>query len=153
MKWCAPISTVTTETLLYSRWVRATSHHPSVPRWFSYHHPFRPGTRPLACLAQGCMNQAHATRRCSGPTAPLNNGVVFTTATSAKQLQACQHLPSPSVGAQETKNRIALGGCSRTIAATIRPIVCNDCTTAYHRTCSGLRYEETDLPRRKAGGP
>ncbi len=37
---------------------------------YSCHHPFRPGSRPLACHAQGCMNLAHATRRCSGPTAP-----------------------------------------------------------------------------------
>ncbi len=27
---------------------------------YSCHHPFRPGTRPLACLTQGCMNLAHA---------------------------------------------------------------------------------------------
>ncbi len=37
---------------------------------YSCHHPFRSGTRPLACLAQGCMNLAHAARRCSRPTAP-----------------------------------------------------------------------------------
>ncbi len=37
---------------------------------FSCHHPFRSGTRPLACLAQSCMNLPHAARRCSGPTAP-----------------------------------------------------------------------------------
>ncbi len=49
---------------------------------YSCHHPFRPGTRPLACLAQGCMNLAHAARRCSGPTAPPTSGVAFTTVTS-----------------------------------------------------------------------
>ncbi len=36
------------------------------------------------------------------------------------------------------QNRITCGGWSRTIDANIRPFVCNDCTTAYHRTCSGL---------------
>ncbi len=30
---------------------------------YSCHHPFRPGTSPLAFLAQGCMNLAHAARR------------------------------------------------------------------------------------------
>ncbi len=37
---------------------------------YSCHHPFQPGTTPHACLAQGCMNLAHAARRCSRPTAP-----------------------------------------------------------------------------------
>ncbi len=37
---------------------------------YSCHHRFRPGTRLLTCLAQGCMNLAHAASRCSGPTAP-----------------------------------------------------------------------------------
>ncbi len=37
---------------------------------YSCHHPFRPGTRPLTFLAQGCMNLAHAAGRCSGATAP-----------------------------------------------------------------------------------
>ncbi len=41
---------------------------------YSCHHPFRPDTRPFACLAQGCMNLAHAARRCSGPTAPPDPG-------------------------------------------------------------------------------
>ncbi len=36
---------------------------------YSCHHPFRPGTRPLVCLAQGCMNLAHAARRCGGQPA------------------------------------------------------------------------------------
>ncbi len=36
------------------------------------------------------------------------------------------------------RNRFTCGGCSRTIAANIRPFVCTDSTTAYHRTCSGL---------------
>ncbi len=26
--------------------------------YYSFHHPFRPGTRPLACLAHGCINLA-----------------------------------------------------------------------------------------------
>ncbi len=67
------------------------------------HYPFRPGTRPLACLTQGCMNLAHTVKRCSGPTAPPTSGAAFTTATSPKQLQACQHLPTTPVSSQETK--------------------------------------------------
>ncbi len=62
---------------------------------YSCHHPFRPGTRPLACLAQVCMNLAHVTRRLADPLLPPTSGAAFNTATSPKRLQAFQHLPSP----------------------------------------------------------
>ncbi len=36
---------------------------------YSCHQPFRQGTRPFACFAQGCTNLAHAAKRCNEPIA------------------------------------------------------------------------------------
>ncbi len=105
---------------------------------YSCHNPFRPGTWLLACLARCCTNLAHAARRCSGPTAPpdqwrcLHHRNITETVAGvpASALTPSEH--------PRNQNRITCGGYSRTIAANIRPFVCNDCSTAYHRTCSGL---------------
>ncbi len=93
---------------------------------YSCHHPFRPGTRPLACLAQGCINLAHAARRCSGLLLPPTSGVTFTTATTPKRLQACQHLPSPSMSTEEPKQnhlkRVPPHDCCQHPAVRLQPL-------------------------------
>ncbi len=84
------------------------------------------------------MNRVHAARRCSGPTAPPDQwrclhhrNITETVAgVSAPALNLREH--------PRNQNRITCGVCGRTIAANIRPFVWNHCTTAYHRTCSGL---------------
>ncbi len=84
----------------------------------SCHHPFRPGTRPLACLAQGYMNLAHAARRCSGHTAPPPDqwrclhhcnitetvaGVSASALGLREPLDCCQH---PAVRLQRLRHRL-----------------------------------------------
>ncbi len=105
---------------------------------YSCHHPFRPGTRPLACHAQGCINLAHAARSCSGPTAPPDQWCCLQ---HRNIIETIAGVPASALTPREhprNQSRITCGGCSRTIAANIRPLVCNDCTTTYLRTCSGL---------------
>ncbi len=71
------------------------------------------------------------------PLLPPTSGVSITTATSPKRLQAFQHLPSLPMNTQETKTE-SPAEAAAAIAAYIRPFVCNDCSTACHRTCSSL---------------
>ncbi len=104
---------------------------------YSCHHPFRPGTMRLACLAQGWMNLAHAARRCSGPTAPHphpnqwrclhHRDITETVAGVAASALTLREHP-------RNQKKITWRGCSRTIAANIWPFICNDCATAYNRT-------------------
>ncbi len=122
MQWCAPLSTVSTLALPYPQRARATSYHSSPHACCSCHHPFRPGTRSLAGLAQGCMSLAHAAR-CIRSTAPPNQwrylhhrNVTETVAgVSASALIPRDH--------PRNLNRIIGGGCNRTIAANTRPFV------------------------------
>ncbi len=105
---------------------------------YSCHHPFRLGTRPLACFAQGCMNLAHAARKCGKPTAPPDQ---WRRLHYRNITETGAGVPASAFTPREhprNKSRITCGGCSRTIAANVRPFVCNDCSTSYHRTCSGL---------------
>ncbi len=105
---------------------------------YSCHHPLRPDTRHLTCLAQGSMNLAHAVRRCSRPTAPPDQWCCLHHRNSTETVAG---VSAPALTPREhprNQNRITCGGCSPRIAASIRPFVCNDCSTAYHRTCSGL---------------
>ncbi len=73
------------------------------------------------------------------PLLPPTSGVAFTTATSPKRLQACQHLPAPSMSTEEPKQnhlrRMPPHDCCQHPAVRLQRF---DCTTAYHRTCSGL---------------
>ncbi len=67
---------------------------------YSCQHPFRPGTRPLACHAQGCMNPAQVARRCSGPTAPPDQWCCLHHSNSCRRSSICPH---PPVSTPETK--------------------------------------------------
>ncbi len=61
---------------------------------YSCHHPFRPGTRPPACLAQGCMNLAHAARRCSRPTPPPDQWCCLHHRNITETVAGVQKMPS-----------------------------------------------------------
>ncbi len=108
---------------------------------YSCHHPFQPGTRPLACFAKSCMNLAHAIKRFSGPTVPPDqwrclhhrNNTQIVPGVSASLFTIHEH--------PQNINRVTCGGCGRTIATNIRPFV----YTAYHRTCSGLSLDISNI--------
>ncbi len=68
------------------------------------------------------------------------SGVAVTTAASPKRLSALTPREHP-----RNHNRVTCGGCNRTIDANIRPFVCKDCSTAYHRTYPSLETQSTSL--------
>ncbi len=111
---------------------------------YSCHHPSRQSTRPLGYLAQGCMNLAHAARRCSGPTAPPDQWCYFQHRNVTETVASVSASVLTFRGHARNHKRITCGGRNRSIAGNTRPLVCNDCSTAYHCTCYGLSRDEAN---------